>query len=244
MDLTKLKPSALKRFAWKCPNEENCLDKRYVCNGKKDLQGFFGCAGGEDEGTDLCTEDFCRDELNQWKCPDGPICLHKYRVCDGTVDCEEGGDEDLKCTDNGKCINNATRLCTKSFCENILGKFKCPDEAKCIPPYNVCDGKLHCLNGFDETEEACNEQLCNETNRWKCPNESKCLYMSNVCDGTTDCLNGYDEVEDLCTEQYCSTQGKMKCRGESKCILDWFACDGEEDCIGGEDEAVSICGSE
>ena len=53
-------------------------------------------------------------------------CVELYSVCDGVRDCLFGGDE-------------GSKLCTKRFCkENLGGRWKCPNEAKCIFEFQVC----------------------------------------------------------------------------------------------------------
>ena len=54
-------------------------------------------------------------------------CVELYSVCDGVRDCLFGGDE-------------GSKLCTKRFCkENLGGRWKCPNEAKCIFEFQVCE---------------------------------------------------------------------------------------------------------
>ena len=51
--------------------------------------------------------------------------MELYSVCDGVKDCFFGGDEGKK-------------LCTERFCERTLGgRWKCPNEAKCIFEFQV-----------------------------------------------------------------------------------------------------------
>ena len=48
---------------WKCPGEKKCVKLSKLCDGEND------CLDGLDEVSELCTEQFCSDELNKWKCP-------------------------------------------------------------------------------------------------------------------------------------------------------------------------------
>ena len=53
-------------------------------------------------------------------------CIELYSVCNGEKDCFFGGDE-------------GTKLCTEKFCKDVLdGRWKCPNEAKCIFKFQVC----------------------------------------------------------------------------------------------------------
>ena len=51
------------KYQWKCPGENKCLDMSQICDGKYD------CQQGGDEMMELCTQDFCWNELDRWKCP-------------------------------------------------------------------------------------------------------------------------------------------------------------------------------
>ena len=48
---------------WKCPGENKCIKLSELCDGKND------CMEGGDESPNLCTKEFCKNELDKWKCP-------------------------------------------------------------------------------------------------------------------------------------------------------------------------------
>lgn len=56
---------------WKCPGENKCLSFSQLCD------GFNDCQEGDDEYSDLCTKDFCWNELNRWKCPENSKVFKK-----------------------------------------------------------------------------------------------------------------------------------------------------------------------
>ena len=62
-NLRSLNEKECVEYQWKCQRENKCLDMSQICNGKND------CQEGDDEATDLCTRDFCWNELGHWKCP-------------------------------------------------------------------------------------------------------------------------------------------------------------------------------
>ena len=83
-------------------------------------------------------------------CPGMFKCRHSYcidivAICDGVVDCPESEDE-------SSCLN--------IYCP---GMTKCRGETKCVPTWNICDGRSDCLLNQDD------EATC-----YKCPEYCKC----------------------------------------------------------------------
>ena len=95
----------------------------------------------------------CRHVL----CPGMFKCRHSYcidivAICDGVVDCPESEDE-------SSCLN--------IYCP---GMTKCRGETKCVPTWNICDGRSDCLLNQDD-EAAC----------YKCPEYCKCYSYYTEC---------------------------------------------------------------
>ena len=83
-------------------------------------------------------------------CPGMFKCRHSYcidivAICDGVVDCPESEDE-------SSCLN--------IYCPGMI---KCRGETKCVPTWNICDGRSDCLLNQDD------EATC-----YKCPEYCKC----------------------------------------------------------------------
>lgn len=118
---------------FKCPQENACIDKSWVCDGTDD------CFGNEDEA--MCP---CENEDN-FKCSDG-TCLEERYICDGHPDCSDGDDEE-------KC---ATKLPENLACD--VRSFSC--DGGCYPTERACDGFRDCLDGSDEQQSICSSDMC------------------------------------------------------------------------------------
>ena len=84
-------------------------------------------------------------------------CIPLRQVCDGMSDCLTGEDEascgQLQCT----------------------GLFQCRQSARCLPPWDICDGTVHCKDFLDD------EIYCAP-----CPHGMRCHGNAAVCIGNTD----------------------------------------------------------
>ncbi|KAI0981712.1 hypothetical protein GJ496_005099 [Pomphorhynchus laevis] len=87
------------------------------------------------------------------------------------------------------------------------------DSLTCITREKVCDGKIDCVFGLDETNAACEAQLkgenipLNKSYEIICTDDDFlcddyiCIAASQVCDGVVDCPNGIDEDYITCKRQ-------------------------------------------
>ncbi len=87
--------------------------------------------------------------------------------------------------------------------------FKCPN-SYCIPQQYICDGKLDCPSGSDESAS----HLCGPQRHcqclFKCQKIQICIHIIRVCDGKDDCPTGDDE--DLCVLK------EVWCHEHCKCL--------------------------
>lgn len=107
------------------------------------------------------------------------ICVNGYCInfewkCDGDDDCGDFLDE----------IDCFLVVC-------FLGKVKCGDFNVCIDLLWLCDWDYDCENKWDESEEVCNNNIC-EVDSFCCI-LGYCIFMCWYCDGEDDCGDGSDE---------------------------------------------------
>lgn len=86
-------------------------------------------------------------------------------------------------------------LCTNFSCDK-LHRFQCANN-KCIPRYQVCDGRDNCNDGVasDENNQGCSSKLrqCG-LGEFRCANR-KCVDKSVVCNLEDNCGDHSDERE-------------------------------------------------
>ncbi len=116
------------------------------------------------------------------------------------------------------------------MCGTAPGGFPCLDGYTAIDEYNVCDGKSHCWDASDESQEVCEN--------WQCPIKmSKCDDDENrcgmVCDGVINCISGSDETN--CKEFLC-LPWMSKCANGVECVFNIYICNGMSNYNDGSDE--------
>ncbi|XP_063596717.1 sortilin-related receptor-like [Penaeus indicus] len=108
--------------------------------------------------------------------------------------------------------------------------------AVCVSQDSVCDGTVDCINGDDETPEACEKRVCGE-GRFQC-SSGACVSRRKVCDGEVDCPDGSDE---FCRNfTHCPAPRSHYC-SSGECIGLRQICNGDLDCLSGEDELSCQC---
>ena len=116
----------------KCFNKHDTFDINNSCILKKH-QASIGCKDGKHLLG--CQSIGCS---GMFKCSGG-FCIDIVLVCDSNFDCPSGEDE---------------ALCDDIQCPGMI---RCRGESQCVPPWQVCDGIVHCAHSLDD-EAAC--QTC------------------------------------------------------------------------------------
>ncbi|XP_063833799.1 vitellogenin receptor Yl [Ostrinia nubilalis] len=173
---------------YRCRSKE-CIELKKRCDGKQDCLDRSDEEDCEEPSSEfevgnlpVCTEHEHTCELNR------SICIPLTARCNNKVECPGGTDEincDFHCAPHGK--------------------FECRQELLCVEKRRLCNGHKDCLDGSDETPEAC--KMVNRPTRlypktrypagecydgYVCDN-GQCIEVQNVCDNHEDCDDGSDE---------------------------------------------------
>ncbi|KAK7865598.1 hypothetical protein R5R35_012674 [Gryllus longicercus] len=70
-------------------------------------------------------------------------------------------------------------------------QFPC-NSGKCIEVFLLCDGKIHCDDGSDETATICQRKTC-PSQAFKCK-YGACIDLNGLCNGVEECVDGSDET--------------------------------------------------
>ena len=132
-----------------------CIPLTQVCDGLS-----ANCADGSDESAATCSGSGGTGGGGacEFQCGSGE-CIPMTRVCDGLVqDCADGSDEDpALCSATGAGGTGGTAQGGTGGTQVVVcadGRFACSD-GQCIAWVLVCDQTPHCIDGGDETTEAC-----------------------------------------------------------------------------------------
>ena len=108
--------------------------------------GFWSCDDGRDEQN--CGRTKCIAGTFACISPDDykVFCLNSSRVNDKVVDCLGALDEQTKCRHAFDPLGN------------ILYRFRCSDEQRCLSVAQLCDNEKSCSDGGDEDEGFCRNQ--------------------------------------------------------------------------------------
>lgn len=77
------------------------------------------------------------------------------------------------------------------------------DDGTCIFKHDLCDGRMNCFDGSDETEKLCKDIFCPPF-AFKC-NYGACVGGDAKCNGIEDCFDGSDETTALCKPRLTTT---------------------------------------
>ncbi|XP_030374253.1 modular serine protease-like [Scaptodrosophila lebanonensis] len=179
---------------FKCQNGD-CIPKIKLCD------GVYNCVDRSDEIFGECHYTNC--STGQFRCAYGG-CISDEKKCDNELDCWDGTDENkylcakdedvtvLLAELQGNCTLNSAQFLTW-FVSGEESGFQCkgPGETRCVPFYEMCNGKPDCPDGSDETLDLCGATICSNT-AFQCA-YGACVHQNAKGNMVLDCVDGSDE---------------------------------------------------
>ncbi|XP_018901607.1 modular serine protease isoform X2 [Bemisia tabaci] len=173
---------------FKCKNNQ-CISKHLQCDGRAD------CNDKSDETAALCSNLGIICPGYAFQCAYG-ACVDGHAKCNKVQDCVDNSDETLDECNNADVTTKSPTTSARppsSYC--LSNQFKC-NSGQCIAKYLLCDGKLDCNDGSDETSAICKDIPCGNV-FYRC-SYGACVRSDAKCDGIKDCKDGSDETPGLC----------------------------------------------
>ncbi|XP_013135837.1 PREDICTED: very low-density lipoprotein receptor-like [Papilio polytes] len=125
----------------------------------------------------------------------------------------------------------------KVLTKPLKEQWQCAD-GECISVDDICDGRLDCLDGSDETHALCRKMRCPE-HLFRCT-YGACVSSKAPCDDKVDCADASDELSPICRIKSDEINGQYICTNGQLIPVE-KRCDGIPHCKDGSDETVRSC---
>lgn len=174
---------------WECTNSKECISNAWLCDGSVDCADETdeaNCEGGVMLGS-------CSD--TEFECSNG-ACITARWECDGEDDCGDNSDEkncreaeegssaywSMYFEDQGaECFQETWDSCTAESCGRCGSSGKSFFD-ECFTSAFLCDGVEDCIDGSDETAEACETKVTELVCPTSCGDFGQCLDAeANLC---------------------------------------------------------------
>lgn len=216
-----------------CPEGQRCTNGACVSESGADADG-----DGVPDAGDNCPDDPNADQADTDGDGVGDVCdvIERPQICVSSEECAltevctGEGCEEVRCTQNAECPDDA--LCVGTLCRSAP---VCTGDGDCADVLGVCEGG-QCQPGCDTNNECGGTRLTDCVDgacRFTCANDAACD-EGELCQGGV-CLPAECEGTGLegCPEG-------QRCDGAGRCVP-YTACDGDIDCLDGEFCDEGIC---